>query len=102
MPKWGSKNMGSEIEGGVLDIHFGNKTDVDLCRISLVEKNTYDHCKKTVSSYPADNLLGYDRRYEHHTYGSNGDPPGSSTFATFTDCTAPTILKIRLGTFYYF
>jgi hypothetical protein len=27
------KNMGSEIEGGVLDIHFGNKTDVDICRI---------------------------------------------------------------------
>jgi hypothetical protein len=38
--------MGTETEGGVLDIHFGNKTDVDLCRISLVEKNTSDHCKK--------------------------------------------------------
>jgi hypothetical protein len=34
------KNMGSEAEGGVLDIHFGNKTDVDICDISLVEKNT--------------------------------------------------------------
>jgi hypothetical protein len=38
--------MGTETEGGVLDIHFGNKTDVDLCRISLVGKNTSDHCKK--------------------------------------------------------
>jgi hypothetical protein len=39
--------MGSETEGGVLNIiHFGNKTDVDLCRISLVDKNTSDHCKK--------------------------------------------------------
>jgi hypothetical protein len=28
--------MGSETEGGVLDIHFGNKTDVHICRISLV------------------------------------------------------------------
>jgi hypothetical protein len=36
------KNMGSETEGGVLDIHFGNKTDDDLPRISLVEKNTSD------------------------------------------------------------
>jgi hypothetical protein len=32
------KNMGSETEGGVLDIDFGNK--------SLVEKNISDHCKK--------------------------------------------------------
>jgi hypothetical protein len=38
--------MRSETEGGVLDVHFGNKTDVDLCRISLVEKNTSDHYKK--------------------------------------------------------
>jgi hypothetical protein len=38
--------MGSETEGGVLDMHFGNNTDVDICRISLVEKNTYDHYKK--------------------------------------------------------
>jgi hypothetical protein len=67
--------MGSETEGGVLDIDFGYKTDVDLCRISLVEKNTSDHCKKTVWSYPANYLLEYDRLYEHHTYGRNGDPP---------------------------
>jgi hypothetical protein len=26
--------------------------------------------KKTVWSYPADYLLGYDRLYEHHTYGA--------------------------------
>jgi hypothetical protein len=38
--------MGTETEGGVLDIHFDNKTDVDLYRISLVEVNTSDHCKK--------------------------------------------------------
>jgi hypothetical protein len=46
--------MGSETEGGVLDIHFGNKTDVDIWHISLVEKNTSDHCKETVWSYAAD------------------------------------------------
>jgi hypothetical protein len=40
------KNMGAESEGGILDIHFGIKTDVDVYRISLVEKNTSDHCKK--------------------------------------------------------
>jgi hypothetical protein len=76
--------MGSETEGGVLDnIHFGNKTNVDLCRISLVQMNTSDHCKKTFWSYPADYLLWYDNRlYEHHTYGSNGDPRGSTTSAT--------------------
>jgi hypothetical protein len=66
--------MDSETEGGVLDIHFGDKTDVDIRRMSLVEKNTSDHCKETVWSYPADYLLGYDRLYEHHTYGSNGHP----------------------------
>jgi hypothetical protein len=33
-------DMGSEIEGGVFDIHFGNKNDVDLFRIILVETNT--------------------------------------------------------------
>jgi hypothetical protein len=38
--------MGTETEGGVLDIHFDNKTDVDLYPISLVEVNTSDHCKK--------------------------------------------------------
>jgi hypothetical protein len=53
--------MGSETEGGVLDIHFGNKTDVDICHISFVEQNTSDHCEETVSSYPVDYLLGYDR-----------------------------------------
>jgi hypothetical protein len=37
--------MGSETEGGVSDILFGNKTDVE-CHISLVEKNKCDHCKK--------------------------------------------------------
>jgi hypothetical protein len=46
--------MGSEAEGGVLDMHFGNKTDFDICRISLMENNASDHCKKTVWSYPAD------------------------------------------------
>jgi hypothetical protein len=40
--------MGTETEGDVLDIHFGNKTDVDLCRIILVEKNTSDHCKNSL------------------------------------------------------
>jgi hypothetical protein len=58
-------------------IHIGNKTDVDICHISLVEKNTSDHCKETVWSYLADYRL-----YEHHTYGSNGDLPGSTTSAT--------------------
>jgi hypothetical protein len=48
MPYGNRKIMGSETEGGVLDIHFGNKTDVDLCRISLVEKNTSDHCKNSL------------------------------------------------------
>jgi hypothetical protein len=51
------KNMGSETKGGVLDINFGN---VDICLLNLVEKNTSDHCKKTVYSYPADYFLGYD------------------------------------------
>jgi hypothetical protein len=74
--------MGSETESGVLDIHFGNKADVDICRISLVEKNTSEHCKKTSWSYPADYLLGYDKLYEHHTYGYNEDPPVSATSAT--------------------
>jgi hypothetical protein len=74
--------MGSRTEGGVLDIHFGNKTDVDLCRISLVEKNTSDHCTETVWSYPADYVLCYDKLYEPHTYGSNEDLPGSTTSET--------------------
>jgi hypothetical protein len=38
------KNMGSETDGGVLDIHLGNKIDVDICRIGLGEENTYGHC----------------------------------------------------------
>jgi hypothetical protein len=38
--------MGSETKSGVLHIHFGDKTDNDICRISLVEKNTAEHCKK--------------------------------------------------------
>jgi hypothetical protein len=50
--------MGSETDGGVLDTHFGNKTDVNICCISLVEKKTSDHCKKTFWSYPADYWLG--------------------------------------------
>jgi hypothetical protein len=48
-----------ETEGGVLDTHFGNKTDVDSCHISLVEMNTSDHCKKNslVISRDGDILL---------------------------------------------
>jgi hypothetical protein len=38
--------------------------------------------KKTVWSYPTDYLLGFDRLYEHHTYSSNGDPPGSTMSAS--------------------
>jgi hypothetical protein len=50
--------MGSETEGGVLDIHFGNTTDVDIIYcISLVKKNTSVHCKKSVWSYPASSEL---------------------------------------------
>jgi hypothetical protein len=63
-------------------IHFGNKTDVDIYHISLIKKITSEHCKETVWSYPADYLVGYERLYELHTYGSNGDPPGSTTSAT--------------------
>jgi hypothetical protein len=35
--------------------------------------------KKTVWSYPAHYLLGYDMLYEHHAYGSNGDPHCTAT-----------------------
>jgi hypothetical protein len=34
MPYGKRKNMGSETEGGVLDIHFGNNTDDVICHIS--------------------------------------------------------------------
>jgi hypothetical protein len=51
--------MGSETEGGVVDIHFGNKTDVDICRISLVEKNTSDHCLKKNSLVISSGLLAW-------------------------------------------
>jgi hypothetical protein len=71
--------MGSETDGGVLDIHLGNKIDVDICRIGLGEENTYGHCKETVWSYPVDYLLGYNRLYVYHTYGNNEDPPGFTT-----------------------
>jgi hypothetical protein len=62
--------MEFETEGGVLDIHFGNKTDVDIWwkRTHLVT------VKKTVWSYLAAYLLGYNRLYEHHAYGCNGHP----------------------------
>jgi hypothetical protein len=61
--------MRSETEGGVLDIHFGKKTNVDIGLISLVEKNTYmSYMTGCMSITP--------------TYGSNGDPPGSTTSAT--------------------
>jgi hypothetical protein len=79
IPLGNRKNMESKTEDGVL---VGNKSDVDICRISLEEKNTSDHCKKTTWSYPADYLLGYDRLYEHHTFVSNGDLPGYTTSAT--------------------
>jgi hypothetical protein len=74
--------MGSETEGSVLDIHFGNKTDVDSCTLVSWKRTQLASVKKTVWSYPADSLLGYDRLYEHHTYGSNEDPPGSTISAT--------------------
>jgi hypothetical protein len=100
--------MGSQPEGGVLDIHFGNKTKVDICRISLLEKNTSDHCKKQFGQITVDYLLGYDRLCEHHTYSSDGDLPGTITSALqlvvekrlgrlHTDCAAPTSLKNQTG-----
>jgi hypothetical protein len=56
MPKGNRKNMGSETEGGVLDIHFDYMTDVDICRISLVEKNTC--CMSTTPTAAMETLLG--------------------------------------------
>jgi hypothetical protein len=39
--------MVSETEGGVLDTYFGNKTDVDLCRmtthLTTVKKKQFGH-----------------------------------------------------------
>jgi hypothetical protein len=72
-------------EGDVLDIHFSNETDVDIYRISLVVKNTSDHCKKKQFRHIQQITcldMTYDRLYEHHTDDSNGDPPGSTTSAT--------------------
>jgi hypothetical protein len=90
----------------------GNKTDVEICRISLVEETTSDHCKKIVWSYLANYLLEYDRLYEHHIYGRNGDPLGSTTSATCgwkrdQTCYIQIAMiqpfqKNRLGTFCYF
>jgi hypothetical protein len=57
-PSLNRKYMKFEFEGGVLDIHFGNKTDVHICRICLVEKNTSDHCKKN-SSVISSGLLAW-------------------------------------------
>jgi hypothetical protein len=41
-----------------LNIHFGFKTDVDKCCISLMEKNTSDHCKKTFGHIQRITCLG--------------------------------------------
>jgi hypothetical protein len=75
--------MESKIEGSVLDIHFGNKTDVDICRTNLVEKNKSDHCEKAVCPYPTHYLLGCVRLYNHHTYISVG---GLSRSLISTSC----------------
>jgi hypothetical protein len=53
MPCGNKKNMGSKIEGSVLDGPFGNKTDVDICRSNMVKKNISDHCNKAVCPNPA-------------------------------------------------
>jgi hypothetical protein len=58
--------MESETEGSVLDEHFDNKTNVDICRTNLVEKNISDHFKKAVCPYPAHYLLEYVRLHKHH------------------------------------
>jgi hypothetical protein len=47
--------MRSETEGGYLDIHFGNKADVDICQISLVEETTVKNSLPLTIS-----LLGYE------------------------------------------
>jgi hypothetical protein len=36
MPQGIRKNMRSETEGGVLDIHFRNKTDVNICQYATL------------------------------------------------------------------
>jgi hypothetical protein len=45
--------MGSETEGGVLDIHFRNKTDVNICQYATLVwwKRTHPITVKTVWSY---------------------------------------------------
>jgi hypothetical protein len=70
--------MGTETEGGVLDI----------------------------PTLLADYLLGFDRLYEHHTNGSKGDPPGSTTSATLKNQTGDILLFSRwqrkISQFYWF
>jgi hypothetical protein len=69
--------MRSETESGVLDIHFGKKTDVDICRISLVEKNTSDHSNKQFGQIQRITCLGMTG-----CMSRNLDPPGSPISAT--------------------
>jgi hypothetical protein len=57
--------MGSKTEGSeLLDIHFGNKTNVDICRTYLVENDITDHFKKAFCTYPTHYMLGYVRLLE--------------------------------------
>jgi hypothetical protein len=80
--------MESETEGGVLDIHFVNKTDVDLCRISLVERAhlttvKMTGCMSTTPTAAMGLLLQLVVEKEARQVA--------------TDCTAPTSLKSQTG-----
>jgi hypothetical protein len=90
--------MGSETEGGAFDIHFRNKTNVDICRISLVEKNTSDHCKKTVWSYiQRITCMGMTGCMSTTPTAAMETLLGLPPLQLGTDCTVPTILKNQTG-----
>jgi hypothetical protein len=102
--------METETEGGVLDIHFGNQTDFDFSRISLVEKTHLTTLKTQFGHIQWITCLGLtgcmsttptaamDGWVYHLCNLWLKKRPGRLN----TDCTASTVLKNQTGTFCYF
>jgi hypothetical protein len=79
MSKGDIKNMGTETEGCVLDLHFGGVTHFDLRCLTVAEQSVTNKCqsKNSTSATPC-----WCKHNKEHAFSSNCSSEGHTDVAT--------------------